>query len=309
MTSGTSGPHGSGSSTSVDLTRYLASRLRVRLEGLGSTLFSLTWKQSATPAGRSFSLLRASAPRNKGTELTGWPTCRVGNGGHGNPIRSTDGRARLEDLVLGCWPVPAARDGEHCTGQEQRTGGRRSNLTDTVTLAGYPGPTAEDGRRGGLPARPWDKGVPLSQVVALAPRAAARASDGSKNGRTMAGVEKELLRKGNLDELPSQAMLAPWAAAAARDWRSDRSQLSSEDLYGSKGQPLARQALYADSGSDAIGSGTATASTGQLNPNLSRWIMGIPAEWASCAPTATRSSRRPPPSSSARTSMPWGAIF
>ena len=283
MTSGTFGPHGSGSSTSVDLTRYLASRLRVRLEGLGSTLFSLTWKQSATPAGRSFSLLRASAPRNKGTELTGWPAA-------------------------------AARDGEHCTGQEQRTGGRRSNLTDTVTLAGYPGPTAKDGRRGGLPARPWDKGVPLSQVVALASWIAPAAQEA---GGT---VEQFLARKQaakangaelgvSLTSLSLQATLAPWAAAAARDWRSDRSQLSSEDLYGSKGQPLARQALYADSGSDAIGSGTATASTGQLNPNLSRWIMGIPAGWASCAPTAMPSSRRPPPSSSARTSMPWGAIF
>ena len=237
MTSGTFGPHGSGSSTSVDLTRYLASRLRVRLEGLGSTLFSLTWKQSATPAGRSFSLLRASAPRNKGTELTGWPAAAAAD--WKGPNRSDSGTTSTHSL-------PTKAD-----------------------LAGYPGPTAEEGRRGGLPARPWDKGVPLSQVVAL----------------------------------------APWAAAAARDWRSDRSQLSSEDLYGSKGQPLARQALYADSGNDAIGSGTATASTGQLNPNLSRWIMGIPAEWASCAPTATRSSRRPPPSSSARTSMPWGAIF
>lgn len=33
-----------------------------------------------------------------------------------------------------------------------------------------------------------------------------------------------------------------WATPAARDWRSDSSQKSSEEIYGSKGRPLARQA-------------------------------------------------------------------
>ena len=50
--------------------------------------------------------------------------------------------------------------------------------------------------------------------------------------------ESERRRAGGLADEPSlQATLAPWAAAAARDWRSDRSQLSSEDLYGSKVLP------------------------------------------------------------------------
>ncbi len=30
----------------------------------------------------------------------------------------------------------------------------------------------------------------------------------------------------------------------------------------------------------------------QLNANLARWLMGIPADWHSCAPTATPSSRK-----------------
>ena len=44
---------------------------------------------------------------------------------------------------------------------------------------------------------------------------------------------------------PKLSGQALWATAAARDWRSDRSQKTSEEMYGSKGRPLARQAIEA----------------------------------------------------------------
>ena len=112
------GPSGSGSSASIALARSLASRLKARLDGRGSTLFSLTWKPSATPAGRSFSLLRASARRTSDTERTGWPTPQA----HDAVGRSL-GQKAIHGTKHGCaclarsadlagWPTPREADGE-----------------------------------------------------------------------------------------------------------------------------------------------------------------------------------------------------
>lgn len=74
MTSGTSGPRSTISLNSVALQQSLESRLRENLQDRGSTLYRLTWTQWVTPSGRSFSRLRASAPRTSETGLIGWPT-------------------------------------------------------------------------------------------------------------------------------------------------------------------------------------------------------------------------------------------
>ena len=48
LTSGTCGPPSTGSSESAALQSSLASKLRARLSTLGSTLYSLTWKDWTT---------------------------------------------------------------------------------------------------------------------------------------------------------------------------------------------------------------------------------------------------------------------
>jgi hypothetical protein len=74
MTSGTSGRRGFTSSASAALCASTASRLQAAMPSDGGTLFTLTWKTRATPAGLSISALRASARRTSGSGSTGWPT-------------------------------------------------------------------------------------------------------------------------------------------------------------------------------------------------------------------------------------------
>lgn len=97
------------------------------------------------------------------------------------------------------------------------------------------------------------------KTVALASWPTPKASDGDKGVRTMRGAQKELERKGPGADLPTLAAAASLARLTA-----------SGDLL---------------TGSDALmGSG------GPLNPEHPRWLMGLPAVWGRCAPTAMRST-------------------
>ena len=62
LTSGTSGQHSSTSLSSANLRLSLESRLRQRTDSIGSTLYTLTWKERVTPLRRSIFRRPLSVP-------------------------------------------------------------------------------------------------------------------------------------------------------------------------------------------------------------------------------------------------------
>lgn len=109
MTSGTYGQPSTGSSNSANLQASSVNKLQIKLQTLGSTLYTLTWKPWITPSGVARFRLRASARRTSETELTGWATPRTSTHS-GNPARSNNNKSRLEDQVfLAGWQTPRAK--------------------------------------------------------------------------------------------------------------------------------------------------------------------------------------------------------
>jgi len=127
QTSDISGPNSTVWSKSAALQESLVSRLQVRLEPLGSTLYKLTWRKKTTPQGWSYSQLVASAHRTKDKDCTGlpkthWPT-PLGQDQIGSARTTTqtqkwkDPSSRqqtqhtsLDAARLAHWPTPSATE-------------------------------------------------------------------------------------------------------------------------------------------------------------------------------------------------------
>ena len=111
QTSDISGPNSTVWSRSAALQESLVSRLQVKLEPLGSTLYKLTWRKKTTPQGWSYSQLVASAHRTKDKDCTG-----------------------LADAAwIAHWPTPIKSDARGSAGAEPR---KMAELPNLVKLTG-----------------------------------------------------------------------------------------------------------------------------------------------------------------------------
>jgi len=134
-----------------------------------------------------------------------------------------------------------------------------------------------------------------------------RSSDAEKNVRTKEGAEKEVMRKGSPQDLMQAGVLAGWntpmsgtpaqngnSSAGNSDFSRKTEALLGRNIKG-HGLRLVEPTIPARltaSGEILTGSDAGMESGGQLNPEHSRWLQGLPPEWDDCAVTAMRSAPR-----------------
>lgn len=274
MTSATCGRTGMQPFGTTDLQSSLESRLRVLTADVGSPLFVLKWKHWDIPLGVQICALRASVPRTSGNGSGSWPSPTVNdakgsaytyaNGDHNRRCLKLLGVARLAS-----WATPQRRDGDGRGAQAKRNFRPRSpgNLDDQAQLASWATPAARDFRDGRNSRGTVQASRPLNeQAVQLASWATPAA-------REAGGTPEQFLERKRK------------AAAAGKQ-------------LGISLTSLSLQVQVWIPGEKPNGSPAPMEKPAQLNPDHSRWLMGYPIEWANCAPTETRSSRRQGRSSS-----------
>ena len=201
QTNVTSGLPGSISSASADLTLSLVSRLKQRLTMDGSTLFSLTWREKVTPAGRLVSRLAASGRRTSDKDCGSWPTPQARDEKNGwdekalNPHNKPYSKDLNDFALLASWPTPQHSDPKNMTATKWG-----EYLSNAALLASWPKTTVTE----------------QTQLIASWPTASARDWKDT-SGMSTTGTNPDGSTRSRLDQLPRVAGLTVIGSPAATE--------------------------------------------------------------------------------------------
>jgi hypothetical protein len=242
--------------------------------------------------------------------LSGWvsPNARDYKDSPGQATHRPDGKPRDDQLprqaFLSGWTSPrptdenmARRSPEAMEREADREGAGQNLALEAATLAGWTTASATDGERGGTMTDGMS-GSSLTQQSTLVGWTSPQAHD-SKGGRSKGQKAIHGTKHGCAD-LPADAQVAGWATPNTCD--ATRGSPETPEQQKARGANVGMSLIdlaatmgpmrLTASGHLLIGSSAGTDSGGQLNPELPRWLMRLPAEWASCAPTETASMLR-----------------
>ena len=253
----------------------LENRLRERMGKYGSMEYDLTWKSWAMKSGRRICALRASGRRISDKGCIGWPSPQ-GRDWKGGSLKQLGRNSRPlnEVALLAGWPTARTSDADKSVRtmegslREVRRKGGPQDLGAAAFLAGWPTPNLPSGGRvlsiGQTISMKSKKGhkvqVALENVANLALAGWSTPNAISEN-------------RGGLQSNPIKAMQR----------RKDGHQLNLDDQA-----TLAQLQIAGWTGGPTSNSSPAsTATTGALNPEHTRYLMGFLPGWSSYAVTET----------------------